>query len=282
VKNAVVERYGRTVIAGPFAGMKYIDAASGSAYVPKILGCYEQELHRFVEQIANVGHDTIIGVWCAEGYYAIGFARRCPAAQVSVFDTDEDAREKCIRLASLNEVSIRVDVRGFCYAEDLRALCSGRAFLFCDIEGYEYELLDPSVVPGLATIDMLVELHEPLRPGLTAANLDRFRLTHCVTLVDAKERLPRTIQPSRSFGRQTRTLPLRNLVPLANSSHYSNITHDLITSVRMALPRQVASPGRSAAHVRHSVPLFIPIEARPKPPVRAPTCSLPNPRLQPR
>ena len=40
----VLKRFGPVVQAGPFAGMKLPHSHGGSAYLPKLLGCYEQEL----------------------------------------------------------------------------------------------------------------------------------------------------------------------------------------------------------------------------------------------
>ena len=46
----LAERHRQQRAAGPFAGMRYIRNAVGSAYVPKLLGMYERELNRVVEK----------------------------------------------------------------------------------------------------------------------------------------------------------------------------------------------------------------------------------------
>src|SRR5690348_1337426 len=89
VAQAVVNRYGQRVNSGPFKGLEYISGAAGSAYTPKILGCYEQEIHAFIEEIINKSYSVIVDVGCAEGYYAVGFAYRSSDVKVYAFDENE-------------------------------------------------------------------------------------------------------------------------------------------------------------------------------------------------
>jgi len=188
VAAAVVERYGRKVNEGPFTGMIYGDMAAGSAYTPKILGTYELELRPWIEQVIQENYAAIIDLGCAEGYYAVGLAVRCPNAVIYAFDGDPLARGACQELATLNGVENRIHIGGYCDAEIMKTLPLEKAMLICDVEGSEFELLDPELLPVLTTIDIIVELHELLRPGVTATLLNRFTPTHDITLIDAVER----------------------------------------------------------------------------------------------
>jgi hypothetical protein len=53
----------------------------------------------------------------------------------------------------------------------------------CDIEGAEHDLLNPAAAPALAGMDLIVESHECLMPGITQRLLDRFSTTHHITVV---------------------------------------------------------------------------------------------------
>jgi hypothetical protein len=53
----------------------------------------------------------------------------------------------------------------------------------CDIEGAEQELLDPALAPDLVGMDIIVESHECIIKGLTQTLLDRFSVTHEITLI---------------------------------------------------------------------------------------------------
>src|SRR4051812_14244715 len=75
INRAILERYGPVVLSGPFAGMAYVRQAAGSCLAPKLIGCYEAELHGVVARILRTGYTQIVDIGCAEGYYAVGLAR---------------------------------------------------------------------------------------------------------------------------------------------------------------------------------------------------------------
>ena len=190
VKTAILEKYGNKVIAGPFQGMTYINDAAGSAYIPKVLGTYESELHSLVDQIVHSGYHTIIDVGCAEGYYAVGLALHCADARVYAFDIDSQACRMCHELAEINGVMDRITVQGLCDYETLSKIPLNNALLICDAEGFEEELLKPETVTGLCSCDILVELHDFLRPGVTPLLSNRFEKTHTSVFINSEPRLP--------------------------------------------------------------------------------------------
>ncbi|MSO76018.1 MAG: hypothetical protein EXQ87_03770 [Alphaproteobacteria bacterium] len=67
--------------------------------------------------------------------------------------------------------------------EDLAGYATRKLLLLCDIEGAERELLDLDAAPTLKDMDVIVESHENLRPGVTKLLTDRLRNTHHITLV---------------------------------------------------------------------------------------------------
>src|SRR5438094_9802013 len=70
-----------TVLNGPFRGLQYPSAeAICSAILPKLLGSYEKELHCTIERLCNTDCSVVVDVGCAEGFYAVGFARRLKTA----------------------------------------------------------------------------------------------------------------------------------------------------------------------------------------------------------
>jgi hypothetical protein len=60
--------------------------------------------------IAAEGLDCVIDVGCAEGYYAVGMARRMPATRVLAFDLDLNTQRVCTELIAKNKVTDRVTV----------------------------------------------------------------------------------------------------------------------------------------------------------------------------
>lgn len=188
ITQAFVARHGLSVHSGPFAGMQYVSSAVGSAFVPKLLGSYESELHDVIEQIAAASYSIIVDIGCAEGYYAIGLALRLPEARVYAFDTDPRGRKLCAMMAGANNVSDRVIVGGKCDPERLSSLINPQTLIVCDCEGYEIHLLRPDLVPQMNSAAVLVEFHECVTPGITKTLLKRFEATHDILLITSVAR----------------------------------------------------------------------------------------------
>lgn len=214
-KRALVRRHGKVVLSGPFRGMRYGDDVVCSAYVAKLVGSYEQELHEDLEQLLRSGYRTVVDVGAAEGYYAVGFARRLPEAHIHAFDTDADAQRYCARLARLNDVSERVQVSGMCDHTALQPLIGPHTLVICDCEGFEADLLDPARLPELCQTDILVELHEFLRPGVTDEILRRFKESHTAKLIDTTERDPDSYPALAELSREDRYWAVREGRPAA-------------------------------------------------------------------
>jgi len=97
----------------------------------------------------------------------------------------------CRLLAQENEVADRVTVRGLFRAEDFQTLIEGRALVFIDCEGCEFDVLVPDVAPKLVQADLIIEVHDfndSTRIGDTLKA--RFGATHDLTIVPSKPRRP--------------------------------------------------------------------------------------------
>lgn len=184
------------VLRGPFAGLRYPQhGAVGSSYWPKLLGAYEAELAPAMEVAVARGYSHILDIGAAEGYYAVGLARRLPDAQVIAYEGSAAGRAMLREMASANDVADRVTVAGWCDAAALAALAptlpAGRTLVICDAEAAEYDLLDPAARPELAGCDLVIELHR--RQGVAdprAWALAQFTATHAVAFVDPAPRDP--------------------------------------------------------------------------------------------
>lgn len=186
IENTVLARDGAFVQSGPFKGMRYDQRASEGARVARLLGCYEAALHPVIEEIVAAAYPLVIDIGSAEGYYAVGLARRMPETQVWARDADEAAQTRCRALAGANGVADRVQVGGLFAHADFDLCTAQPTVVICDIEGAEAELLDPDKAPVLRAADILVEVHEAMRPGLVEALIARFQDTHQITRFDRK------------------------------------------------------------------------------------------------
>jgi hypothetical protein len=183
IQNSVIQEIGTDVQSGPFKGMRFVERSAEGCHVPKLLGSYEQELHPYIEAAIGRGYRHVINIGMAEGYYAVGMAMRLPSAQVHAFDVDDNARSVCREVAAINAVADRLQIGGLFKGEDFAGYPAGETLVICDIEGGEEELLDPARFPALLGFDLIVELHELLKPGLVAAFRSRFEATHDIRIV---------------------------------------------------------------------------------------------------
>jgi hypothetical protein len=170
--------------------MLYVEDSVGSAYLPKLLGIYERETAGCIESICRQAPDVIVDVGAAEGYFAVGLARRNPQAEVIAFEMDAAGRESLRRTAHSNGVLDRIRIRGRCEPGELASVLdgAGRPAVICDVEGYELSLLDPATVPALVRASILAEVHEFVVPGIGAQLLARFAGTHRVEQIWAAPR----------------------------------------------------------------------------------------------
>ncbi len=175
IVNTYRAHHGPVVFSGPFAGMRYHQATEG-ATAPRLIGCYEAELHPALRALPQAGYQRIIDIGCAEGYYAVGLARLLPGCTVQAHDISETAQAACRALAKDNGVEVQVG--GLFDPAQLQRPVQARTLVFCDTEGAEAELLDPERAPALREVDLIVEVHECFKPGLVKLMQQRFEATH--------------------------------------------------------------------------------------------------------
>ena len=183
IQNTLLQQQGTVVMQGPLAGMDFLPQSAEGCHIAKLLGCYEQPLQPFIEQAISNAYPTILNIGCAEGYYAVGMARRMLNTQVLAFDLNPNAQEVCTALAQKNSVADRVKVGALFKPEDFAKYANQKVLVLCDIEGAEKDLLDPEISPALKGMDLIVESHECLISGITQTLINRFKESHQITLV---------------------------------------------------------------------------------------------------
>jgi len=186
IDRHVLDRAGGAfVAAGPFRGMQLEVASTWNPPTLYLTGAYESELHGHVESLIARQPTVVVDVGSAEGYYAVGLARRLPRCEVHAFDVSPQAQAACRRVASLNAVSDRLTVAGLCTPRELQELCGRDSLLIVDCEGGEGDLLRPDLAPALSETTVLVELHEFVDAEIGLTVLSRFRSTHEVEVITA-------------------------------------------------------------------------------------------------
>jgi hypothetical protein len=183
LQNTVLQKHGTKVWQGPLAGLDFVAKSTEGCLVAKLLGCYEQPLFSFLEDVIASQYATLVNIGCSEGYYAVGLARRMPNTIVHAFDINPIAQDTCRHLAEKNGVAARVQVGALFSPSDFAKYAGQHVLVLCDIEGAEREMLDPVANPALKGMDLIVESHECFVPGITKVLVERFQTSHDITLV---------------------------------------------------------------------------------------------------
>jgi hypothetical protein len=184
IQNTFLQQQGTLVMQGPLKGMDFLPQSAEGCHIAKLLGCYEQPLQPYIETAIQANYPTILNIGCAEGYYAVGMARRMPETKVMAFDLNPKAQEVCAALAQKNEVSDRIQIGALFNPEDFAAYADQKVLVLCDIEGAEKDLLNPEHSPALKGMDLIIESHECLIPGITRLLIERFTATHEITVIE--------------------------------------------------------------------------------------------------
>lgn len=175
----------RTVLAGNFEGMKYGSVqAHCSMLYPKLLGTYENEISKEIKNHIDAKPSLIVDVGAADGYYAVGLARRIPSCKVIAFELEPIARQALKELSVLNGVANQVDIRGCCNIKDLLSLPKEGGLMIVDCEGFEDELLTTEVVRHLSNWFLIIETHDGLTTGITERLESRLRETHQIKKIE--------------------------------------------------------------------------------------------------
>lgn len=176
---------GGKVFSGPFAGMDIPEGSHLRSQPNAIIGTYEQEIHDIINETVCNPPTCVVDIGAAGGFYVAGLARLIPDITVIAFEMNEMLWPEIERIASANSIHRnRIQIHGCCTADALANTVPDGALVICDCEGAERDILDPSLVPTLATCTILCELHDFLIPeaNLTATLVARFRKSHTIEI----------------------------------------------------------------------------------------------------
>lgn len=184
-------KYGYNIVGGPFKGMEYIPEAIGSGYLVKLVGVYEEILHPTMTSIMKRGYSTMIDIGCAEGYYLIGLGMSNKEMKLVGYDIDTKALDLTKKLYEINNLSNKFTLIEHCTPADLTSQIDDKTFLMCDAEGFENDILNPTLVPALARVQtFVVELHDFVVPHIKEILTKRFEETHTIQTIVFKNGNP--------------------------------------------------------------------------------------------
>ena len=151
------------VLSGPFKGLIMKEKFPTK---PMLLGVWEKELSFIWDSLDECRF--IIDVGAAEGFYAIGLARKYPKKKIIAFEMNRCTRNLLEKTVNNNSVK-NLEVYGKCEYDNLVELGEKlrNSFIIMDCEGHEVELLKFSKPSIFQNTHILVELHEMYAAGCT-------------------------------------------------------------------------------------------------------------------
>ena len=138
-----------TIKRGYAEGIEYPSAAVARIgfLSTKLIGAYEHELDAPLER-AVPGHELFVDIGSGEGYYCLATKKRFPSVRVIGYETDDAERSMAEKMASMN--GVQIELEGTAGPSEFEALPDGKLFVMTDVEGYEFELVDPVKIPSPA------------------------------------------------------------------------------------------------------------------------------------
>jgi len=195
VRRQVVRHSGGAVQSGPFSGMlldSHVVSWGSGDMCPKLLGTYEEELHRILEDQIAPSPPYVVNLGCAERYYSIGLAMRLRGSTIFSVDICNRALKATDKNARLNGVG---NVRTINRSTEVQvALVLGDQSLWIvDVEGAEGEILQQIGLERFQSASLLIELHPFVDRRASLELLERLSLTHKIQLIDQAGRNPNSI-----------------------------------------------------------------------------------------
>lgn len=164
ISREMFESFAGTVRHGPFTGLVLPDDPWwGSAdRASMLLGLYELEVLRLLTDATLHERRTFVDVGAADGYYAVGLLRTGRMDRAICFEASPDGQRTIQAMARRNGVADRLVVHGCAdsgFASVLPADACAQSIVLVDIEGGEFDLLDPACLERLASAVVVVEIH---------------------------------------------------------------------------------------------------------------------------
>lgn len=173
---------------GPFKGMTYPEMHHyGYTSLPmKFLGTYERHLNGVIELSLQRSCELVLNIGAADGYYACGYAYRLPNVRVIAWEMIPFVANLIKELAVANNVADRVEIRGLCTPDELKAVSTDKhTFILSDCEGAEVELMTHENLAHLKSYDFIIECHDHFSPDATNIIYNRFSETHHLQVLES-------------------------------------------------------------------------------------------------
>ncbi len=176
------------VLDGPFKGIKLKNQYSiGSSLFPKIVGSYEECLHKKLYEFSLFQYDQIYNIGAGEGYYSLGLAKlfNYKGKIISIegnLKNVEFLKQNIIanRLESKIEVDNSFINENYFQKTDPQK----RNFIFCDVEGEEKILFNEQNIKNFKNSDLIIEIHDFIDRDILTYIIQLFEDSHSIEIIE--------------------------------------------------------------------------------------------------
>ena len=164
ILNTILSIHGYQVAYGPFKGMQLNQCRNWSRYdlITQILGTYETHVLQKLIAFSKGKNNVFIDLGSADGYFAVGMAFSGVFDHVYAFEKDFEMQRIIKNNAQLNDCESKMSILGKSNEASLKSIvsqCKESITILIDIEGDEYDLLNPKMLSSLSHCSIICELH---------------------------------------------------------------------------------------------------------------------------
>ena len=161
------KKHNNLVIYGPYKGMFFSENNHWGIgdLGPKIIGLYEFEVqNKLLDLISNFNIENFVNIGAAEGYHAIGIAKKTEIQNFVLYEIDikgkEILKENILKNELKKNVTIKSEASLNSFYELNKKLDFSKTLFLIDIEGSELELFNDEILELLRSSILIIENHK--------------------------------------------------------------------------------------------------------------------------
>jgi len=160
------KKHNNSVIYGPYKGMFFSENNHWGIgdLGPKIIGLYEFEVqNKLIDLVSNFKIENFVNIGAAEGYHAIGIAKKTRIQNFVLYEIDKKGQEILKENILKNELKKNIKIENKANLNSIyelnKKLDFSKTLFLIDIEGYELELFNDEILGLLKNSFLIIENH---------------------------------------------------------------------------------------------------------------------------
>ena len=161
------KKHNNSVIYGPYKGMFFSENNHWGIgdLGPKIIGLYEFEVqNKLIDLVSNFKIENFVNIGAAEGYHAIGIAKKTGIQNFVLYEIDKKGQEILKENILKNELKKNIKIENEANLNSIyelnKKLDFSKTLFLIDIEGYELELFNDEILGLLKNSFLIIENHK--------------------------------------------------------------------------------------------------------------------------